>query len=209
MPPRPRAKKTEGNPWVRKLRPEDCLLLVIDLQEKFVPYLRGKRRVLRSTTLLLRAAGVLRIPVVVTEHNPERIGPTVPEIDAELRRVPGRVLLRKDIFSCLGDAKVRAAVARCKRSTILITGCETHVCVMQTTLDALAAGYAVHVAADAVSSRKTLDWQRGLGRIERAGAVSATAEMIAYELLGRSDTPAFQLLLPTLKGWTSTDDDEG
>jgi len=100
-------------------------------------------------------------------------------------------------------------VAKRKRPTILIVGCETHVCVMQTTLDALAAGYAVHVAADAVSSRKKLDWQRGLGRIESAGAVTATAEMIAYELLGRSDTPAFKALLPTLKGWTSTDDDEG
>ena len=208
MPTKTRAKKTVGNPWGRKLRPEECLLLVIDLQEKFVPYLRGKRRVLRSTTLLLRMAGVLRIPVVVTEHNPEGIGPTVPDIDAELRRLPGRVLLRKDAFSCLAEAKVRAAVAKTKRSTILIAGCETHVCVMQTTLDALAAGYAVHVAADAVSSRKKLDWQRGLGRLERAGAVTATAEMIAYELLGRSDTPAFKALLPTFKGWTSADDDE-
>ena len=99
MPTKTSAKKTDGNPWARKLRPEDCLLLVIDLQEKFVPHLRGKRRVLRSTTLLLRAAHVLRIPVVVTEHNPERIGPTVPEIAVELQRVPGHVVLRKDIFS--------------------------------------------------------------------------------------------------------------
>ncbi len=208
MPSKTRAKKSGGNPWARTLRPEDCVLLVIDLQEKFVPYLRAKRRVLRSTTLLLRVAGVLRIPVIVTEHNPEGIGPTVPDIDAELRRLPGRLLLRKDSFSCLGDAKVRAAVAKAKRPTILIAGCETHVCVMQTALDALDAGYSVHVAADAVSSRKKLDWQRGLGRIERAGAVTATSEMIAYELLGRSDTPAFKALLPTFKGWTSSDDDD-
>ena len=208
MPTKTRAKKAVGNPWARTLRPEDCLLLVIDLQEKFVPYLRAKKRVLRSTILLLRAAGVLRIPVVVTEQNPERIGPTVPDIDAELRRLPGRLLLRKDSFSCLGEPKVRAAIAKAKRPTILIAGCETHVCVMQTTLDALAAGYAVHVAGDAVSSRKKLDWQRGLGRIERAGAVTATSEMIVYELLGRSDTPAFKALLPALKGWTASDDDD-
>jgi nicotinamidase-related amidase len=202
-----RTSKTRKNPWARRLRPDECLLLVIDLQEKFVPFLRHRRRVLRTTKLLLRVAEVLHVPVVATEHNPERIGPTVPEIAAELARIPGHVLLRKDIFSCLGDARLRAAVARPKRSTILVVGCETHICVMQTTLDALAAGYDVHVAADGVSSRHELDWQRGLGRIARAGAVMATAEMIAYELLGRSDTPEFKALLPTFKGWTAADDD--
>jgi nicotinamidase-related amidase len=193
--------------WGRRLQPEECLLLVIDLQEKFVPFLQDKRRVLRATRLLLRTAGVLKLPVVVTEHNPERIGPTVPEIAAELGRLPGHVNLRKDIFSCLGDEAVREAVVAARRPTVLVTGCETHICVLQTTLDALTAGYAVHVAADAVSSRTRLDWERGLNRMTRAGAVVSTAEMTAYELLGRSDTPAFKALLPTFKEWSAADDD--
>jgi nicotinamidase-related amidase len=201
-------RTTKPGTWGRRLRADDCQLLVIDLQEKFVPFLRRKARVLRSTRLLLRTAGVLGIPVVVTEHNPERIGPTVPETAAELAGLPGHVRLRKDIFSSLGDEAIRAVVAENRRSTLLIAGCETHICVLQTTLDALAAGYAVHVAADAVSSRSVLDWERGLDRIDRAGAVVATAEMTAYELLGRSDTSAFRSLLPTFKEWAATDDDD-
>ena len=192
--------------WGRRLQPGECLLLVIDLQEKFVPFLQDPRRVLRGTRLLLRTAGVLQLPVVVTEHNPERIGPTVPELATELRRLPDHVNLRKDIFSCLGGAAVREAVVACRRPTILVAGCETHICVLQTALDALAAGYVVHVAADAVSSRTRLDRERGLDRITRAGGVVSTAEMTAYELLGRSDTPAFKALLPTFKEWAAADD---
>jgi nicotinamidase-related amidase len=201
---RTRRTKTDPNPWRSRLRPEDCTLLLIDLQEKFVPYLRNRRRVLRSTAMLLRVARELGIPVVVTEHNPERIGPTVPEIAAELARLPRHVRLRKDIFSCLGDGRVRRALARHRsRRTLLVAGCETHICVLQTTVDALAAGWRVFVAADGVSSRTELDWLAGLGRIERAGAVAATAEMISYELLGRSDTPEFKALLPVFKGWVA------
>ncbi|MBI4917389.1 MAG: isochorismatase family protein [Acidobacteria bacterium] len=202
-----RRRRTKSGVWGRRLDANDCQLLVIDLQEKFVPFLRHKGRVLRATRLLLRTAGVLGIPVVVTEHNPERIGATVPEIASELERLPGHARLRKDIFSCLGDEAVREAVVACRRPTILVAGCETHICVLQTTLDALAAGYGVHVAADAVSSRAVLDWERGLGRITRAGAVVSTAEMTAYELLGRSDTAAFKALLPTFKEWAAADDE--
>jgi nicotinamidase-related amidase len=200
-------KKAEPNAWGRRLRPADCLLLVIDLQEKFVPHLRHKPRLLRATRLLVRAAEVLHLPVVVTEHNPRAIGPTVPEVAGELGRVAGHVVLSKHSFSCLGDEAIRVALAARQRPTILIAGCETHICVMQTALDALAAGYGVHVLADGVSSRTELDWRRGLKRIGRAGAVVATAEMTAYELLGRSDTPEFKALLPAFKGWTAADDD--
>jgi nicotinamidase-related amidase len=206
MPTKTRAKGKSQNRWAERLRADDCLLLVIDLQEKFVPFLKHKKRVVRRSALLLRVAEVLHLPVIVTEHNPPRIGPTVPEIAAELKRVPHTVL-PKDIFSCLGDAKIRTTLDALKRRTLLVVGCETHICVMQTTLDALAAGYRVHVAADGVSSRAELDWKQGLCRIGRAGAVTATAEMMAYELLGRSDTPAFKALVPTFKGWTTADDD--
>jgi nicotinamidase-related amidase len=182
------------------LNPAESLLLVVDLQEKFVPYLKHSKRVLQSTGLLLRVAKVMNIPVVASEHNPEGIGPTVPEIAKHLE---GAEVIRKDIFSCLRDPKIKAAVARRQDAkTLILAGCETHVCIMQTSLDAIELGYNVHVAADGVSSRAELDWQMGLERIGKAGGVIATSEMIAYELLGRSDTPEFKKLLPVFKEWS-------
>jgi nicotinamidase-related amidase len=83
--------------------------------------------------------------------------------------------------------------------TLLVAGIETHICVTQTVLGAIAAGYLVHVAADATSSRTAENWQIGLKRMERAGAVISSTEMMVYELLARSDTPEFKALLPLIK----------
>jgi nicotinamidase-related amidase len=187
------------------LAPEQSLLLVIDLQEKFVPHLKHSKRIVQAAKLMIRTARELSIPVLVTEHNPTRIGPTIPELGQSLAGTP---TYAKDIFSCFGDQAIAAAIAALKTvKNILVFGCETHICILQTVLDALNRGYGVHVAADGVGSRADLDWQFGLKRIHTAGAVMSTSEMMAYELLQRSDTPAFKALLPAFKEWTSRDVD--
>jgi nicotinamidase-related amidase len=83
--------------------------------------------------------------------------------------------------------------------SLLVAGVESHICVTQTVLGALEAGYLVHVAADAVSSRTRENWQIGLNRMERASAVISSTEMIVYELLGKSSTPEFKAMLQMLK----------
>ena len=181
------------------------MLLIIDLQDKFLPFLKHAGRVLQSTKLLIDVARELHIPMVVTEHNPQRIGPTVQELAVKLKDVPN---FAKDIFSCFGDAAIKKAIGAHKHlKNILIVGCETHICVMQTTIDAINLGYNVHVAANGVSSRKEVDWQAGLDRIARCGAVVATSEMIAYELLRRSDSANFKALLPSFKDWVNRTED--
>lgn len=190
---------------MKLLLPEDCLLLIIDLQEKFLPFLKHSRRVLQSAKLLIDVARELHIPMLVSEHNPKRIGPTVQELGTKLKDVP---VFAKDIFSCFGDPALKKAIAAHQgRKTILIAGCETHICIMQTVIDALTLGYNVHVAADGVSSRKEIDWKVGLERMAGCGAVVATSEMIAYELLKRSDTANFKALLPSFKEWVNRSED--
>lgn len=176
-------------------------MLIIDLQDKFMPFLKHAGRVLQSTKLLIDAAMELRVPTLVTEHNPQRIGSTVQELAVKLKDVPK---FAKDVFSCFGDPAIKKAIQGQKNlENILIVGCETHICVMQTTIDALNLGYNVHVAANGVSSRKEVDWQAGLDRIARCGAVVATSEMIVYELLRRSDSAEFKALLPSIKDWVN------
>jgi nicotinamidase-related amidase len=185
--------------------PKDCLLLIIDLQDKFLPFLKHSGRVLQSAKLLIDVARELSIPITVTEHNPKRIGHTVQELAVKLKDVPN---FSKDIFSCFGDPAIKKTIRAHKNlKNILIVGCETHICVMQTTIDALNLGYNVHVAANGVSSRKEVDWQAGLDRIARCGAVVATSEMIAYELLRRSDSANFKALLPQFKDWVNRTED--
>ena len=130
---------------------------------------------------------------------PEAIGPTLPPV-ADL--ISGAEKFRKDIFSCLGDERIRAALTgKPNVKNVIIAGCETHICVLQTALQAMELGYNVHVAANGVSSRTEVDWITGLDRIGKAGAVVTTAEMTAYELLRRSDTPEFKKMLPVFKQW--------
>ena len=191
----------EANNNLKLLLPEDCLVLIIDLQEKFLPFLKHSDRVLQSTNLVIAVANELRIPMMVTEHNPRRIGPTVPELAVNLKNVPN---FSKDIFSCFGDAEIKKAIqAHRQLKNILLVGCETHICIMQTAIDALTLGYNVHVAANGVGSRKEMDWRAGLDRMARCGAVVTTAEMMAYELLGRSDSASFKALLPQFKEWVN------
>jgi nicotinamidase-related amidase len=195
----------EKNNNLRILVPEDCILLIIDLQEKFLPFLKHSRRVLQSAKLLIDVAREFGMPMLVSEHNPKRIGPTVQELGVKLQGVP---VFAKDIFSCFGDAALKKAIgAHHDRKTILLAGCETHICIMQTTIAARHLGYNVHVAADGVSSRKEIDWKVGLERMAGCGAVVATSEMIAYELLRRSDGASFKALLPSFKEWVNRSED--
>ena len=106
------------------------------------------------------------------------------------------------MFSCFGSDAFCNLLKHLpgRRTTLLLCGMETHICVMQTALGALREGYLVHVAADAVSSRTELNWHIGLNRMQAAGAILSSTEMMIYELLRQSGAPAFKELLPHLKG---------
>ncbi len=173
-------------------------LVVIDLQAKLVPAIFERERVIRNTQLLLRLAELLKLPVVLTTQNAAGLGPTVPEIQTLTTRIEP---IDKTSFGCFGDETFeRALKAKApEANTLLVAGIESHICVTQTVLGALEGGYLVHVAEDAVSSRTPENWRVGLHRMEHAGAVMSSTEMMVFELLGRSGTAEFKAMLPFLK----------
>jgi nicotinamidase-related amidase len=183
----------------RPLQAEHCALLVIDIQEKLLPPIFHKEQLLKNSQLLIRLAGALSVPVLMSTQYTKRLGPTVPEISSLL---PETQPFDKRMFSCFGSDVFCAALKRLPgtRSTVLLCGMETHICVMQTALGALREGYIVHVASDAVSSRTESNWKIGLERMRAAGAVLSSTEMMIYELLRSADTGVFKELLPYLKG---------
>ncbi len=183
----------------RPLEPEQCALIVIDMQEKLLPPIWEKERLVKNVQLLIRLAGILKIPALVTTQYAKGLGNTVPEIASLLPDFPP---IDKLMFSCFGSDAFCSLLKRLpgQRTTALLCGMEAHICVTQTALGALRQGYLVHVAADAVSSRTELNWRIGLDRMRSAGAIISSTEMMIYELLRSSGAPAFRELLPHLKG---------
>ncbi len=157
-------------------------LVVVDVQEGFRPYLRFAA-VASACAKLLQAARILELPRLVTEQYPRGLGATAPEVGLQDEQPIEKTVFsaaRADGFDLGG------------RDQAIVCGIETHVCVSQTVHDLLAQGVEVHVPADAVGSRHEIDYDRGLERLERAGAVVSTVEAALFELLGRAGTPEFK-----------------
>ncbi len=183
----------------RPLEADQCALVVVDIQEKLLPPIFQKEQLVKNSQLLIRLAGILKIPTLMTTQYAKGLGCTVPEISSLL---PETQAIDKHMFSCFGSDVFCSLLKRVpgNRNTVLLCGMESHICVMQTALGALREGYLVHVASDAVSSRTEWNWKIGLQRMRAAGAVISSAEMMIYELLRSSGAPAFKELLPYLKG---------
>jgi hypothetical protein len=130
----------------------------------------------------------LAVPVLATEQYPQGLGQTAFTISERLPQpIPA-----KTTFSCLGAPSFRERLSGIDRSTIVVTGIETHICVMQTSLDLLEQGRCVAIPVDAVASRHQLDHDMALRRLEREGAWLTTSETIVFEWLGDAKSPAFK-----------------
>jgi nicotinamidase-related amidase len=161
---------------------ERTALLVIDVQEGFRPY-TSFAGVAESCAKLVQAARILDVPRLVSEQYPKGLGHTAPEVGLQDEKP-----IEKTVFSA-----VRAdGFDLGERDQAIVCGIETHVCVSQTVHDLLGKGVEVHVPADAVGSRHEIDYERGLERMERAGAVVSTVEAALFELLERAGTPEFK-----------------
>jgi len=183
----------------RALEPEQCALIVIDIQQKLLPPIFQKEQLVRNSQLLIRAARILKIPAIVSTQYAKGLGGTVPGVASLL---PDTDAIDKTLFSCFGSDVFCSVLKRLpgQRNTLLLCGMESHICVAQTALAARREGYLVHVASDAVSSRAEWNWKIGLKRMRAAGAVISSTEMMIYELMRSSSSEAFKELLPHLKG---------
>jgi len=173
-------------------------LLVVDLQKAFAGHILDWSRVVDRSAVMIQAARKLEIPVSATEQNPEKLGPTVPEIAGCLENVP---LFTKKVFSSLGVPELRERIAREAPVNLIIVGIETHVCILQTALSALGMPERVTpcIPVDAVGSRRAVDRDTALSRLQGAGAVLTTVESVIFEILGEAGTDRFRSILPLVK----------
>lgn len=172
---------------------EDAVLVIIDMQEKLLPVMHNREKVLENVVKLVRFARIIGLPLLVTEQ--EKLGATVTELRQEL---PHLAPVTKLEFDACQRPEFVDRLNQLHRTSLIMTGIESHICITQTVLHLLPR-FTVHVVSDAMSSRSPYDWSIALERMRHSGAVISSTEMVIFELLRRAGTEEFKAALPLIK----------
>src|SRR5207302_7780306 len=168
---------------------EKSTLLLVDFQTRLVPAIEGGAAVVAHAGRLLQAAGMLGVPVRFTEQNTHGLGPTITELAA----VADRAIAHKMTFDACRTAGFVDRLAG--RPDVVVAGCETHVCVLQTVLGLIEAGRRVYLVRDAVGSRRAESKETAIERMARHGAEIVTTGMGVLEWLGTAEDPRLRDVL--------------
>jgi isochorismate hydrolase len=175
---------------------DQCSGLIIDMQERLFPHMDQKEEVLRKCLMLMEGLKVLELPLLITEQYPRGLGSSLQDVSLALGSSQA---IEKTAFSCCDEPEFMNTLEKSTRSTLIIGGIEAHVCVMQTVIDLLEAGYSVVVVEDCVSSRNPDDKRVAMDRMRSEGAVIATCESILFELARTSGTEEFKAISRLVK----------
>jgi nicotinamidase-related amidase len=169
-----------------------AVLVVIDVQDKLCRAMDEKvlETLTKNIAILQETAGELGIPMVATEQYVKGIGETIPTLKDKLVEPA----LEKMTFSCCGEAPFPDRLKALGRKQVIVTGMEAHVCVLQTVIELLDAGYHVHLVKDAVMSRKKENWKVGVEAAAAAGAVITSTEAALFQLLRVAGSDEFKKL---------------
>ena len=170
---------------LKRLCSETSIVLCIDMQERLVPVMHEGQQTAERIRKLLEIAALFSLTVAATEHEPEKLGQTVPIIAAG-----NLTTVAKSTFSACGNPELDALLAGCR--DVLITGCEVHACVLQTAIDLLNLGYGVILIDDCLTSRRENDKRVAIDWLCRQGARSMTYEAVPFELAGSTAHAAFK-----------------
>lgn len=167
------------------MKAEQSILVLVDLQKRLMPAISDGDSVLAESVRLTRIAKLLNVPVIATEQIPGKLGHNDDEVSALADQT-----VTKIHFDACGGGLVEAMPN--DRKQVIIGGCETHVCMLQTALSLLAAGFGVWVVENATGSRHDNDRDAALERLQQAGATIVTVEMVAFEWMQHCEHPRFR-----------------
>ena len=178
------------------LESKNTILVIIDVQGKLAQSMHDREDLVKNLQILISGAKLLEIPIIWMEQLPDKLGPTIPEIQELLPDIEPIV---KDVFSCARNEEFNGCLQELHGHDIILAGIESHVCVYQTAMELLDQDYAVHVVADAVSSRTDSNKQLGLERMLLEGVVQTSVEMVLFELQGVATGDRFRKLAKLVK----------
>ena len=200
---------------------QECQLVLMDYQARLMPAMLDAAAVVANAARLAQVAALMQVPVVATEQNPSRLGPTVDGLQAALRQARARTLSKMQ-FSAVEEGlgewlrpEVQASQApqgnarslpkhlqkpaASQRQSIVLAGCEAHICMLQTALDLVEDEFEVWVVTDACTSRTERNRDAAFDRLASAGVELVTTEMVAFEWLRSAEHPAFKAMLQLVK----------
>ena len=200
---------------------QECQLVLMDYQARLMPVMLDAAAVVANAARLAQVAALMQVPVFATEQNPSRLGPTVDGLQAALRQARARTLSKMQ-FSAVEEGlgewlrpEVQASQApqgnarslpkhlqkpaASQRQSIVLAGCEAHICMLQTALDLVEDEFEVWVVTDACTSRTERNRDAAFDRLASAGVELVTTEMVAFEWLRSAEHPAFKAMLQLVK----------
>ncbi len=190
-----------------KINKDDAVFIGIDFQTKLVPPIYENEKLVDVAIRLIKGARVFGAPIIMSQQYTKGLGPTVEPIEKALTEelfdglVPAAEFTPYDktTFSAMREPEFAKAVEATGRKTAVVFGMETHICVLQTVLDLLDAGYKVYVVADGVSSRSASDRKYGIMRMKQEGALIATYEDVLFEMLEGKNFDGFKQISNIVK----------
>jgi len=169
-------------------------LAILDIQERLGAVMPSKviNRVLTNTSLLLRTAALLGVPVLASEQYPKGLGPTLPAVGNLIPNEAAR--FEKTTFSAARSDGFMDAIEAAGRPQVILAGMEAHICVLQTAIHLHEAGKTAVVVEDAICSRKLENYQNALDRLRQHGVLVVSTESVLFEWMQGKDNPHFKAL---------------
>jgi nicotinamidase-related amidase len=177
--------------------PKNIGLVVVDVQEKFAPAIPDFDAIIKNIVSLVKGFQEFNLPVVVTEQYPRGLGKTAQPISNCFPSPDGLGAVEKMAFSAMQVRKFTDRISALAIKSFVVCGIETHICVHQTVFDMLHAGYGIRVPWDAVGSRDPQNRNLAMSRMEKAGAIPTSTEMLLFEMAMRAGTESFK----KIQGW--------
>jgi len=176
---------------IGKLRPENTVFLLCDIQERFRPITWRGETIIRTANYMTSVAKALHIPIVVTQQYTKVFGETVPDVFKDQDHFKSCKRFEKKKFS-MCTAEVKSHLNFLNKNSVVLFGIEAHVCVQQTCLDLLEEGKDVHIIVDGISSQQPFDREIALQRMSQAGAFVSTAQSAAFMLMQTAEHTSFK-----------------
>lgn len=179
-----------------KIKIEDALFCLVDVQEKLFPHMVNKDIVEKNLVTLIKGLRIHYIPFIVNEQYKKGIGETIPALKELVESDPH---FEKTTFSCCGNPSTLETIKKSGKKIVIVAGIETHVCVLQTCLDLLEEGYQPVLVTDCVSSREQYNTIMAIERLVQAGVIPTTYESLLFELTVNAKNPNFKAISALVK----------
>ena len=174
---------------------DETLLLVVDVQQKLINNIKDNQILIFNIKNLIDTCNLLNVQIAITEQNPLKLGKTLETI-TDNNEYPK---FEKMEFSCIKNKNFINYINDYNFKNVIICGIESHICLLQTSIELLGKGLNILIPRDAIGSRNKIDNDTAFLRLISSGAVASTTESLICELCKTSNRKEFREVSKILK----------